>query len=313
MRIASLLPSATEIAFALGLGDDIVGVTHECDYPPEAKEKRVVVKSLIDREKLASRDIDESVRRRVREGKGIYTLDLLRFRAANPDFIITQDLCDVCALDYNEVMKAIKWLTHSPKIISLAPTRLADVLRDIERIGVSAGRKVDANTLVRRLRERIERVRSQISRAKSRPRVACIEWLDPLYSAGHWVPEMVELAGGADGLGKKGEPSEEIAWETVREFAPEVVVLMPCGFDVARTLRELPLIQDRPGWSKLPAVKTGRVFAVNGSAFFNRPGPRLVDGLEILAQIIHPESFPARPPLEAAQRLSRQAAVSSKQ
>jgi iron complex transport system substrate-binding protein len=313
MRICTLLPSATEIAFALGLGDEIVGVTHECDYPPEAREKRVVVKSLIDSEKLASCDIDESVHRHLREQRGIYTIDLLRFRAANPDYIITQDLCDVCALDYNEVMQAIKWLTHRPKIVSLAPTRLADVLRDIERIGVSAGKQVAANGLVRRLGERIERVRDQASRAKSRPRVACIEWLDPLYSAGHWVPEMVELAGGVDGLGKKGKPSEQISWEAVREFAPEVVVLMPCGFDVARTLRELPSIQDRPGWSKLPAVKAGRVFAVNGSAYFNRPGPRLVDGLEILAHIVHPELFPSLPPLEAAQRLSRQAAVRSKQ
>ena len=313
MRICSLLPSATEIAFALGLGDEIVGVTHECDYPPEAKEKRVVVKSAIDSEKLASRDIDESVQRHVRERKGIYAIDLLRFRAANPDYIITQDLCDVCALDYHEVMEAVKWLTAPPKIVSLAPTRLADVLRDIERIGVSAGKQVAANELVRRLGERIERVRERASRARSRPRVVCIEWLDPLYSAGHWVPEMVELAGGVDGLGKKGKPSEEIAWETVREFAPEVIVLMPCGFDVARTLRELPSVQDRPGWGKLPAVKAGRGFAVNGSAYFNRPGPRLVDGLEILAQIVHPEIFSSRPPLEAAQQLSRQAAVSSKQ
>jgi len=304
MRICSLLPSATEIAFALGLGDEIVGVTHECDYPPEAKKKKVVVKSSIDQNQLTSPEIDETVRRHLRERRGIYTIDLLKFRAANPDFILTQDLCDVCALDYDEVLQAVKWLAQKPKIVSLAPARLADVLSDIERIGVSAGRKVEADGLVRRLKRRIERVREQASRLDLGPRVACLEWLDPLYSAGHWVPEMVELAGGADGLGRKGEPSKEIGWDTVRAFKPEVVILMPCGFDIERTLKEYSLLHQLNGWSELPAAKTGRVYAVNGSAYFNRSGPRLIDGLEILAQIIHPEQFPWAASPEAARRLS---------
>jgi iron complex transport system substrate-binding protein len=304
MRICSLLPSATEIAFALGLGDDVVGVTHECDYPPEAKKKRVVVKSVIDPDQHGSRDIDRVVREHLHTKKSLYTIDLASFQAAAPDFILTQDLCDVCALDYNEVVQATLSLARKPKIISLAPARLPDVLRDIEIVGEAASRRREAEALVRRLRQRIESVHDKAATSNLRPRVACLEWLDPIYSAGHWVPEMVELAGGLDGLGEKGEPSKEIGWEAVRGFAPEVVVLMPCGFDIQRTLRESALLHRLHGWSELPAVKSGKVFAVNGSAYFNRSGPRLVEGLEILAQIIHPEIFPWQAPLEAAQKLS---------
>jgi iron complex transport system substrate-binding protein len=304
MRICSLLPSATEIAFALGLGDEVVGVTHECDYPPEAKKRRVVVKSVIDPERQDSGEIDRLVREHVQKKKSIYTLDLPSFQAAAPDFILTQDLCDVCALDYNEVVEAARSLARAPKIVALAPANLTDMLRDIEVVGEAAGRKREAEALVTNLKQRIERVRERAARSDTRPRIACIEWLDPIYNAGHWVPEMVDLAGGIDGLGEKGEPSKKIAWETVRVFAPEVVVLMPCGFDVRRSMKEAFLLSRLDGWSKLPAVKNDRVYAVNGSAYFNRSGPRLIDGLEILAAIIHPELFPERLPAEAAQRIS---------
>jgi iron complex transport system substrate-binding protein len=304
MRICSLLPSATEIAFALGLGDEVVGVTHECDYPPEAKKRRIVVKSVIDPERQDSGEIDRLVREHVQKKKSIYTIDLPSFQAAAPDFILTQDLCDVCALDYNEVIEAARSLARAPKIVTLAPSTLSDVLRDIESVGNAAGRNREAMALVTSLKQRIERVRERTARSDKRPRVACIEWLDPIYNAGHWLPEMVALAGGIDGLGEKGETSKQIGWEAVRAFAPEVVVLMPCGFDVARSLKEASLLSRLDGWNELPAVKSGSVYAVNGSAYFNRSGPRLIDGLEILAQIIHPEIFPWQAPPEAAQRIS---------
>jgi iron complex transport system substrate-binding protein len=306
MRICSLLPSATEIAFALGLGDDIVGVTHECDYPPEARKRRVVVRSAVEPDKNTSREIDDLVRERLGAKKGIYTIDLASFREARPDFILTQELCEVCALDYREVAAAAESLAHKPKIISLAPTTLADVLHDIETVGEAAGRKPEAASLVSQLKRRIERVREQASGSDTRPRVACIEWLEPIYNAGHWVPEMVELAGGADGLAKKGERSKEISWDEVRAFAPEVVVLMPCGFDLARSAMEAFLLHRLDGWSGLPAVKSGRVYAVDGSAYFNRPGPRLIDGLEILAAIIHPEIFTETLPAEAMRQIGMQ-------
>lgn len=303
MRICSLLPSATETAFALGLGDSVVAVTHECDYPPEAKTKRVVVKSVIDARSHSSRQINRVVGEHLRAKKSIYTIDLPAFKAADPDLILTQELCDVCAVDYNEVIEASQVLSQRPNIISLNPSLLSDVLREIIDVGQATGKEKEAETLVCRLEERIERVREQTSRSHVRPRVACLEWLDPIYNAGHWIPEMVELAGGQDGLAQKAQPSREINWEQVLDSAPEVMVLMPCGFDVKRTCEDTHHLFALPGWKELPAVKQGRVFAVNGHAYFNRSGPRLVDGLEILGQIMHPEIFPWQASPEAAQKL----------
>ena len=302
MRVCSLLPSATEIAFALGLGDSVVGVTHECDYPPEAKSKQIVVNSVIDPHRSSS-EIDKTITELLRSRKGIYTIDLLRFKEANPELILTQELCDVCAVDYNEVLAASQSLALKPEIISLAPTIFSDVLRDIEVVGKATGKRREAEAFVARLRERIDRVRERASRSNDRARVACLEWLEPIYNAGHWVPEMVEIAGGKDGLGKKGKPSEKIAWNEVVQYAPEVIVLMPCGFDIERALKEAHLLYRLPGWGDLPAVKNENVFAVNGSAYFNRSGPRLVDGLEILAQIFHPEIFSGKIDPEAARRI----------
>jgi iron complex transport system substrate-binding protein len=303
MRVCSLLPSATEIAFALGLGDSVVAVTHECDFPPEAKTKRVVVKSVIDAHRHTSHQINKVIGERLRSEKGMYTIDLPAFKVADPDLILTQKLCDVCAVDYNEVIEASQVLSQKPKIISLNPSLLSDVLQEIKYVGQTTGKEKEAEVLVGHLRGRIDQVRKQASRADLRPRVACLEWLDPIYNAGHWVPEMVELAGGQEGLAQKARPSRKINWDEVLDFAPEVLVLMPCGFDVKRTLEDAPLLYALPGWKKLPAVKQGRVFAVNGHAYFNRSGPRLVDGLEILGQIIHPEIFPWQASLEAVRKL----------
>jgi iron complex transport system substrate-binding protein len=302
MRICSFLPSATEIAFALGLGDDIVGVTHECDYPPAARTKPVVVNSAIDPNRIDSGEIDQKVREHLRSKASLYTIDSRRLQEARPDIILTQALCNVCALDYNDVVAASQTLEVEPKIIALNPHALADVFADVRLVGFATGKSAEAASLVFMLQEKVAEIARKTS-ASQRPRVACIEWLDPIFSAGHWIPEMIELAGGRNGLAQPGQPSQRIDWRNVLEFRPEILVLMPCGFDVARTLRESgPLIRN-PGWDEVPAVKSGRVFAVNGSAHFSRSGPRLIEGLEILAHIIHPEIFSSELKPEMAQRL----------
>jgi iron complex transport system substrate-binding protein len=304
MRVCSLLPGATEIAFALGLGDDVVGVTHECDYPAEARQKPVVVHGLIDSSRMTSLEIDRWVGERLGSNQGLYLLDEERLREAAPDVILTQGLCDVCAIDYNEVVAASETLAKKPKIVSLTPNCLTDVLDDVARVGEATGQRHIAERVVEELEQRISSVREQAARSSARPRVACLEWFDPIYLAGHWVPEMIEIAGAEDVLGRRGEPSEKVEWQSIRESTPEIIVLMPCGFDVPRTLREAGVLERLEGWHDLPAVKAGKVFAVNGHAFFSRPGPRLVDGLEILAHIIHPQIFPTQPPPDVLQRIT---------
>jgi iron complex transport system substrate-binding protein len=270
------------------VGDQVVGVTHECDYPPAARNKPVVVKSAIDSKRMSAAEIDRKVGELLEAGKGLYHLDEQALIAADPDIILTQGLCEVCALDYDEVVKAAARLVRRPKIVSLNPHRLTDLLNDILLVGEATDRQSIARTIVAGLRERIERVGWR--EPNSRPRVVCLEWFEPLYAAGHWVPEMVALAGGYDVLGREGEPSAKIAWSEVVDAKPEVILLMPCGFDTRRTVKEATPLRALPGWDRLSAVKTGSVFALNGNAYFSRPGPRLVNGLEILARIIHPET-----------------------
>ena len=304
MRICSLLPSATEIVYALGLGDQLYGVSHECDYPPEAAAKPTLIRSVFDQSSLSSLEIDHAVMKRLRSGEGVYTIDLDLLRQAEPDLILTQELCDVCAVPYSEVKLAVDQLVSQPRLLPLSPSLLGDVLQDISRVGEATGREEQAGFLVRRLRERIDRVTARTATAAERPATFCLEWADPLYVAGHWIPEMVEMAGGIDGLGVKGKPSVQIEWERVIKYAPEVVILMPCGFDVERAVREMPLLTRLPGWSDLPAVQRGQVYAVNATAYFSRSGPRLVDGLELLAKLLHPELFPGAIPGEAARRVA---------
>ena len=288
MRICSLLPGATEIAFALGLGEQIVGVTHECDFPPDAQQKPVMVHSAIDAQRMSGSEIDRMVGELLAAGKGLYHIDEAALLAANPDVILTQGLCEVCALDYNEVVKAAARLPRQPNIVSLNPHSLSDLLDDILRVGQATERIAAATSLAADLRQRIDSLGH--SEPDNRPRVVCLEWFEPLYTAGHWVPEMVALAGGFDVLGQPGEPSAKIEWRQVTEARPEVILLMPCGFDVRRTVKESTPLRSLPGWEQIPAVRSGNVYAMNGSAYFSRPGPRLVNGLEILARIIHPES-----------------------
>ena len=293
MRIVSLLPSATEIAFALGLGDQVVAVSHECDYPPAARERPAVTRSPLHGHDLSSAEIDRRTTAELREGSALYHLDSELLRTLSPELVLTQELCDVCAVAQPEVERAVRELGTAPRVLSLEPNTLGDVLQSIEVVGEATGRELAAAGLVAALQARIERVRARAGTVRSRPRVFCMEWSDPLWVAGHWVPEMVALAGGDDVLGQPGAPSVRITWEAVRAAAPEVVVMMPCGYDLARTLRERPVVAALPGWETLPADWAGRVYAVDGSSYFNRPGPRLVDGLELLAHLLHPELFPS--------------------
>jgi iron complex transport system substrate-binding protein len=304
MRICSFLPGATEILFSLGLGDQIVGVTHECDYPPEAKNKPVIVRCRIDANGATGLEIDRQVREALARGQSLYTIDAVALAKAAPDIILTQALCDVCALDYGEVVKTAHSLPHPPKVLSLDPHSLDDVVDDIARVGKATEREREAAALVSLLQSRIAAVSRHAAHATSRPRVACLEWFDPLYAAGHWVPEMVTLAGGRDILGRIKEPSAKFEWEQLLELEPEIIILMACGFDLGRTRSEAKLLTRLAGWNELPAVRMGGVFAVDGSSYFSRPGPRLVDGLEFLAQIIHPELFSGRAPADAVQEIS---------
>jgi len=303
MRICSFLPSATEIVYTLGLGDQLYGVTRSCDYPAEALAKPVVVRSILDEEGLTSTDIDRIVKEHARNGQSVYHIDMDALRAAEPDLILTQQLCDVCAVGYDDVLTQVKDLPKKPRVVSLNPTSLGDVLEDMLTVGQVTGTAERAMAAVSALRQRIEAVRQQAAKATVRPRVFCLEWMDPLFVSGHWLPEMVEIAGGIDGVGNDRTPSTQIAWETVREYQPEVVILMPCGADVPKTLSELEYVRVLPGWDELPAVKSGRLYAVNAGAYFSRSGPRLVGGLELLAQIIQPELFPWTVPEDIAVRV----------
>lgn len=293
-RICSLLPSATEIVYALDLGDRLVGVTHECDYPPEARWKPRVTSSVIDSEGLSSRDIDAAVRESLATQATIYHLDRDLLERLQPDLILTQDLCDVCAVGSNEVREVVSTLSRRPEVVSLEPRTLGEVLDSLLLVGRLSGMMRKAIDVIDALQRRAEAVRSAVS---GRPEVSVLtlEWLDPVFVGGHWVPEMVEMAGGRDVLGTAGQPSREATWAEVAASAPEVIVLMPCGFGLERSIEEFRAAQLPAEWEQLPAVRQGRVYAVDGSSYFNRPGPRLVDGVEILASILHPEAFGSAP------------------
>jgi len=273
------------------LGDSVVGVSHECDFPQEAKDRAVVVRSRIDSATTSSQEIDRQVREQLHDTQSLYTLDLPRLKHLKPDLLLTQALCQVCAVDYHEVEEASFAMEPRPQVISLAPGSLAGVFDDIRRVAEATDSASKAESLITSLKARSEHIRDTTARSNHRPRVVCLEWLGPLFTAGHWIPEMVELAGGKDVLAQPGQPSAMVSWEEVIKQAPETLILMPCGFNVDRTLDEIGLVRGLPGWADLPAVTNGRVFAVAANALFSRPGPRLIDGLEVMAQVIHPELF----------------------
>jgi iron complex transport system substrate-binding protein len=288
MRIVSLVPHATELLFALGLGDDVVAVTHECDFPLEVLALPHVTRDVLPAG-LAAGEIDAAVRARTQEGKAIYELDEWRLADLEPDLIVTQALCAVCAVSYDDVVKIAEELDPVPQVISLDPKTLGEAMGDIRTIAQATGARDAALDLVTRQRARIDAVRRAVKGAEP-VSVAAIEWLDPVFIAGHWTPQIIDLAGGTDVLGFAGEHSEQATWEIVAAARPDVVVVMPCGYDADRSREEALAYADQ-----LRAVGAKRVVAVDAAAYFSRPGPRLVDGLEVMAHVLHPDLVPEAP------------------
>jgi iron complex transport system substrate-binding protein len=303
MRIVSLLPSATEIVCDLGLGDDLVGVTHECDHPRFVADLPKVTRTLIPHD-ASSRDIDALVRERLKTQRALYSLDLPTLERLAPDLIVTQALCDVCAVAEAEVIAAACSLPGRPLVINLEPMSLEDVLDTLRAVGRAAGVAGRAESVVGDLRRRINAVTVRSEGVADRPRVVLLEWLDPPFSCGHWSPELVRLAGGDEVIGRAGRPSRTLAWEEVVAARPDVLVVACCGFSLQRTLVDVPGLTARPGWADLPAVGAGRVYVTDGNAYFSRPGPRLVDSLEILAHALHPDVHPLPRGLPAARQLT---------
>jgi iron complex transport system substrate-binding protein len=283
MQICSFLPSATEILFALGLENSVAGVTFECDFPPAAAKKAVVVNTNLAHD-LTSAEIDREVNQNSSHGEGLYRVDIGKLEAIKPDLIVTQELCDVCAISSSYVAKAVHQLSSKPQVLSLTPHTLEDVLKDVLRVGEATARDAEARELVSSLRKRIAKVRQMPK--PHRPTVVCLEWLSPPFNGGHWIPEMIDLAGGVDPLGRLGKDSYRMEWEQVFRVDPDVVLVMPCGHNLERSVHEYHATPFPEGWKQVKAVRNGRVYAVNASAYFSRPGPRLVDGLEIMHSLL---------------------------
>jgi iron complex transport system substrate-binding protein len=288
VRIVSLVPSATEMLFAIGAGDEVVAVTHECDFPPEALDLPKITQDVIG-PGLEAREIDAAVRSLTESGRSIYELDEQLLTRLQPDLIVTQALCAVCAVSYDDVRAIAERMDPAPRVVALDPHTLGEVLGDVRTLAQATDTKDEAVELVRELASRIDRVRLAV-RASEPVRVAALEWLDPVYVAGHWVPQLIEYAGGEDLLGQPGEPSQRRGWDEVRATAPEVVVVMPCGYDAGRALAEAEDYAD-----ELASLGTRRVVAADAAAWFSRPGPRLIDGLEWLAHVLHPDRLPEPP------------------
>jgi iron complex transport system substrate-binding protein len=296
MKIASLLPAATEIVYALGLGDDLVGVTDECDYPPEAVTKPVISRSALPQGRIQTpREIDEAVRSQVGDDGQLYILDRELLRREQPDVILTQDLCRVCAVPSGQVQRALDELgLPDAKVVSLDPGTLEEVVAQIETVGALLDREDRAKEIAETMRTRIAKVKDTAKRVLSLS-VFALEWSDPPFSAGHWMPEMIEAVGAVPVLAEKGEPSREVAWHEVRSAGPEVIVFMPCGYYLEEAEEEAGTFLDQPEFADTPAVRNGNAFAVDATSYFSRPGPRIVDGLEILAWAAHPEDYPEPP------------------
>jgi iron complex transport system substrate-binding protein len=303
MRVVSLLPAATEIVAALGLVDQLVGVSHECDHPAEVTTRPRVTRCAIHGNALPSDAIDAWVTDTLARTGTLYEMDEPLLRALEPDVILTQRLCDVCAVGYGSVKAFAATLPHPPRVVNLEPSSVSDVLRDVRTVGAALDVPERAAALVATLEARIAEVKR---RADDLPRRRCVllEWIAPPFRSGHWGPELVEIAGGVDPLGRRGEDAARVPWQAVVDAAPEVLVVACCGFDLARALADVPRLRTASGWATLPAVQAAEVYVVDGSAYFSRPGPRLVDSLEMLAEILHPERFARRFPPTAYRRLA---------
>jgi len=288
MRICSLLPSATEVIALLGLADELVGISHECDYPLSIRHVPIMVEPMIPPLGLTSAEIDRQVGQLVATGQGLYRLNDHLFRQAAPDLVLSQDLCHVCAITPDQLHGVLRSLPHQPAVLTLNPGTVDDVIGDVVRIGDAVGRSAEGHRLATHLRKRLAAVQARIQHVPHRPRVVCIEWLSPLYVAGHWVPEMVQLAGGEDVLGQPDTPSRVVTWDEVLAAAPDILIVMPCGFSVERAHAELFRLMEPPGqWSLSPELMQHTIL-VDASSYFSRPGPRLIDGIELLAAILHP-------------------------
>ncbi|HUR15668.1 MAG TPA: cobalamin-binding protein [Candidatus Limnocylindrales bacterium] len=305
MRIVSLLPSATEIVAALGLGDELVGRTHECDFPLDVQSVPVVTSDVGDTVNASSHEINARVAASIHGGSSIYKLDMAALAAAEPDLILTQELCTVCAVSYRDVTEAVRQLDSDATVISLEPTSIEGIFNTISTVGAMTEAEDEAIGLIELLRERLATVENRVleRRLQGIPprRVVCLEWLDPPFASGHWVPEQARRAGGWDVLGRQGEPAIETSWDSIREVDPEQIMLIPCGFDARRTAHEWQQTRDaRPKWfDDLKAVREGEIFALDGSAYFSRPGPRIVDGVALLADLMDPEFADETLPLDA--------------
>jgi iron complex transport system substrate-binding protein len=309
MRIVSLLPSATEICFALGLGDEVVGRTHECDYPPEVAEVPVLTADVGASAGATSRQINDRVAASVHGAESIYRLDISALARAEPDLILTQELCDVCAVSYREVAEAVRLAGTDSTIVSLEPTSIEGIFNSISTVGAMAEAEDESVGLIELLRERLARIENHVLERRlaglAPRRVVALEWLDPPFASGHWVPEQVQRAGGWDLLGNAGQPARETTWSDVRDVEPEQLLLIPCGFDAARAAAEWRRgAATRPDWlASMPVLRDAEVYAIDGSAYFSRPGPRIIDGVALLAEIFDPGSFADEAPADASFRV----------
>ncbi|HXH69851.1 MAG TPA: cobalamin-binding protein [Pyrinomonadaceae bacterium] len=291
LKIASLLPSTTEIVCALGLEKNLVGITHECDFPPSIAGKPHLTASRISHETMSSREIDHAVRSNLDGHGSIYNLDEKLLERLKPDLILTQELCEVCAVSYKTVQKAAKIFVADAKVVSLEPNTIADIFDNIKTIGELCGALEAAEKVVADLQNRLDRVRAKTKNLANRPKVFMLEWLEPPFAPGHWTPEQVEIAGGDCLLGRAGEKSQTTTYEAIFQSMPEILVLIPCGYYTQDILRQLESTEFPSGWRGLPAVKNDNVWALDASAYFSRPAPRVVGGTEILAKIFHPAIF----------------------
>jgi iron complex transport system substrate-binding protein len=303
-RLISFLPAATEMVFALGAGDALAGVSHECDFPPAARAKPVVVKPALPLEAMTLSEIDAAVAQRIGSGKSLYEVDESLLKEIAPTHILTQDLCQVCAPSGNEITRALAALPVKPQILWFSPHRIEDIFRNVRELGAAIGLTAKAETWITAARARLQTVVEKAKSAPRRPRVFCLEWVDPYYCCGHWVPEMVEMAGGEDALGRQARDSVRVSWTDIERWSPEIVIVSPCGFDTDKAARQTEQLLRKPGWGDLPAARNDRIYAVNANAYFARPGPRVVDGVELLAHLLHPELFEWNGPSDAFQKIS---------
>ncbi len=289
-RIVSFLPSATELLYELGVKDRIFGVTHECLYPEDAKSKPRVITSVLNPDVLNSKEIDDKIIELMRNGQDIFMLDEKNLVKAMPDLIVSQEICEVCSAYTNQVNKALSILDKKPEVHALNPSDLQGILSSIDELAKKVGKEEQGTILRKSLEKRIEYIKSK--KFEKRPRVLCIEWVEPFFTSGHWIPEMVELAGGKNMISIKGEKSRRMAFDEVEKANPEIIIMMPCGFDTERTISEYKnVLGNNDQWKKLDAVKSNNVYAVDANSYFSKPSIRTITGLEILAKIIHPQMF----------------------